>query len=375
MTWGLWGVDHTAGANQSWFHISPHDLPEGTVLTPGGGESPYLDTYAHGGFDGVQKHVWMDRLENVGGWKGNHVYRVEPSHAPRLWDENNPSMGWVAPSARIVRKYPESILGDVGQAIDEHEDDNDDASTFNSEDFLYDWDARHHTAARLAMPYDFAAPHGRFQMPVERNEHGHIRVHRGIVVPRAHLSDPRRFQDGYGLHWSTNEQISQALADPAEYGENPDDVGLLMSGWYNPDHGTHPDPDPITGGAGYNEHEQEITMRPGTPIHVDRVRWKHPDWNYDRWEDLNWSPGTKKARNMTAAVTVYTKPNCPQCTMTKKQLERLGIEHQTIDVTTDPEAHAYVTGLGYQQAPVVVVGDGERHWGGFSPDKLKGLIE
>ena len=78
---------------------------------------------------------------------------------------------------------------------------------------------------------------------------------------------------------------------------------------------------------------------------------------------------------MTAAVTVYTQPNCPQCTMTKKQLDRLGIEHRVIDVTVDPDAHAYVTGLGYQQAPVVVVGDGERHWGGFSPDKLKGLVE
>jgi glutaredoxin-like protein NrdH len=83
----------------------------------------------------------------------------------------------------------------------------------------------------------------------------------------------------------------------------------------------------------------------------------------------------KEAKYMTAAVTVYTKPNCPQCTMTKKQLDRLGIEHRVIDVTVDPDAHAYVTGLGYQQAPVVVVGDGERHWGGFSPDKLKGLVE
>lgn len=83
----------------------------------------------------------------------------------------------------------------------------------------------------------------------------------------------------------------------------------------------------------------------------------------------------KKARTMTAAVTVYTKPSCPQCVMTKKVLDKLGIEHDTVDVTADPEAHAYVTGLGYQQAPVVVVGDGEQHWSGFSPDKLKGLVE
>ena len=98
---------------------------------------------------------------------------------------------------------------------------------------------------------------------------------------------------------------------------------------------------------------------PGDQMHHLTVKNVHP----------------RKARTMTAAVTVYTKPNCPQCTMTKKQLDRLGIEHRVIDVTVDPDAHAYVTGLGYQQAPVVVVGDGENHWGGFSPDKLKGLVE
>lgn len=76
----------------------------------------------------------------------------------------------------------------------------------------------------------------------------------------------------------------------------------------------------------------------------------------------------------TAAVTVFTKPSCPQCDMTKKLLDRLGVEHTTVDVTADPEAHAYVTGLGYQSAPVVVVGDGESHWSGFKPDHLKGLV-
>lgn len=72
-------------------------------------------------------------------------------------------------------------------------------------------------------------------------------------------------------------------------------------------------------------------------------------------------------------VTVFSKPLCPQCDMTKKQLEKLGIEHRVIDVTADPEAYAYVKSLGYNQAPVVVVGDGEDHWGGFRIDRLRGL--
>ena len=87
-------------------------------------------------------------------------------------------------------------------------------------------------------------------------------------------------------------------------------------------------------------------------------------------------PTYRKARRaMTAAVTVYTQPNCVQCTMTKKQLDKLGIEHKTVDVSSDPEAHAYVTGLGYTAAPVVVVNDGEDHWAGFRPHRLKGLVE
>jgi glutaredoxin-like protein NrdH len=82
----------------------------------------------------------------------------------------------------------------------------------------------------------------------------------------------------------------------------------------------------------------------------------------------------RKARTMTAAVTVYTKPSCPQCDMTHKLLDRLGVEHDTVDVTTDPDAHAYVTGLGYASAPVVVVNDGEAHWSGFRPEHLRGLV-
>jgi len=78
---------------------------------------------------------------------------------------------------------------------------------------------------------------------------------------------------------------------------------------------------------------------------------------------------------MSRTVTVYTQPGCVQCTMTKKQLDKQGVEHDTVDVTKDPEAHAYVTGLGYKQAPVVVVGDGEDHWAGFRPDRLRGLVE
>lgn len=74
-------------------------------------------------------------------------------------------------------------------------------------------------------------------------------------------------------------------------------------------------------------------------------------------------------------VAVYSQPNCIQCTMTHRQLDKLGIAHDVVDLTKDPDAHAYVTGLGYTSAPVVVVNDGEDHWSGFKPDRLKGLAQ
>lgn len=73
-------------------------------------------------------------------------------------------------------------------------------------------------------------------------------------------------------------------------------------------------------------------------------------------------------------ITVYSKPNCPQCTATYRKLKSLGLPHDSIDVTEDAEALAFIRALGYQQAPVVVVREGEevkKHWSGFRLDLLK----
>lgn len=75
---------------------------------------------------------------------------------------------------------------------------------------------------------------------------------------------------------------------------------------------------------------------------------------------------------MTAAVTLYTKPNCPACTLTKKTLDREGIPHEMRDVTTDPEANEFVTSLGYKAAPVVHAGE-DNHWSGFRPERIRSL--
>jgi glutaredoxin-like protein NrdH len=70
-------------------------------------------------------------------------------------------------------------------------------------------------------------------------------------------------------------------------------------------------------------------------------------------------------------VTVYSKPNCPQCTQTKKKLEQRGIAFEVIDISQDKQAAQTVTDLGYRQVPVVV--SGEKHWSGFRPDLLSAL--
>lgn len=70
-------------------------------------------------------------------------------------------------------------------------------------------------------------------------------------------------------------------------------------------------------------------------------------------------------------ITVYTKPNCVQCNATYRALDKQELDYRTVDLTTDPDAHAYVQALGYAQAPVVVAGD--EHWSGFRPDRISAV--
>lgn len=74
-------------------------------------------------------------------------------------------------------------------------------------------------------------------------------------------------------------------------------------------------------------------------------------------------------------VTVYSKPACPQCTMTYRALDSQGVTYEVVDVTEKPAALEFVTNeLGYMAAPVVVVDDEpENHWSGFRPDKIQQL--
>lgn len=71
-------------------------------------------------------------------------------------------------------------------------------------------------------------------------------------------------------------------------------------------------------------------------------------------------------------ITVYSKPNCVQCTATKNYLDKKGLEYSVIDITQDPAALDTLIEQGFQAAPVVNAGDD--WWSGFQPEKIDGLV-
>jgi len=102
----------------TWYHASPHDLPMGTKLVPGGAPAASKDFYEQGfGEDtgtlidmggGRNKHVWMTPdLDDAHFWsavnQAPHIYEVDPERDPAPWNGSGTD-GWVAPSATIRRK-------------------------------------------------------------------------------------------------------------------------------------------------------------------------------------------------------------------------------------------------------------------------------
>lgn len=72
-------------------------------------------------------------------------------------------------------------------------------------------------------------------------------------------------------------------------------------------------------------------------------------------------------------VTVYTKNNCPACTATKSFLETISVDFLELNIEEDMSYLEDVVRHGYQQVPVVIVGDGVNKWSGHQPSKLMTL--
>jgi len=108
---------------QRWVHVSPHELAPGTVLTPGGGESPYnsgeTNWYSNNGQQDRQKWVWLDTHRDHMNWVDNllydltppnggptppvYTYAVEPHEPPWAWNDDS-SEGYVTPAATVIKK-------------------------------------------------------------------------------------------------------------------------------------------------------------------------------------------------------------------------------------------------------------------------------
>ena len=70
-------------------------------------------------------------------------------------------------------------------------------------------------------------------------------------------------------------------------------------------------------------------------------------------------------------TVVYTKPQCIQCDMTKRLMDKIGVEYTTVDIVENPAELDKLIEMGYRAAPVVVTEDDS--WAGFQPDKITGL--
>ena len=78
-------------------------------------------------------------------------------------------------------------------------------------------------------------------------------------------------------------------------------------------------------------------------------------------------------------LTVYSKPRCMQCEMTKMWLTQNKIPFETVDVEANPGALELLRHYGWQTLPVVAIddelGDNTKSWSGFQIDKLEELID
>lgn len=71
-------------------------------------------------------------------------------------------------------------------------------------------------------------------------------------------------------------------------------------------------------------------------------------------------------------VTVYTKPDCPQCEQTKSHLRKNAIPFEVVDMFADKSVLKKIKDMGFRSAPVVMTSEGDS-WSGYNPDKISAL--
>ena len=77
-------------------------------------------------------------------------------------------------------------------------------------------------------------------------------------------------------------------------------------------------------------------------------------------------------------LTVYSRPNCMQCEMTKMWLKQNDIPFEAVDIEANPGVLELLKHYGYSSLPVVAIddelSDETKTWAGFQIDKLEALL-
>ena len=110
---------------------------------------------------------------------------------------------------------------------------------------------------------------------------------------------------------------------------------------------------------------------------MDQVRATWPDTTTDALSMATPTPATERGQDASQVqveapeLTVYTKPDCPGCTMTRRELDKAGAAYQEVDLTTRPDLVEQFRAEGLRSAPVVEFGD--ERIAGFNPAKIRAI--
>lgn len=108
---------------------------------------------------------------------------------------------------------------------------------------------------------------------------------------------------------------------------------------------------------------------------MDQVRATWPDTSTSVLSATAPTPATEREQGASQAqapeLTVYTKPDCPGCKMTKRELDKAGAHYTEIDLTTRPDLIEQFRAEGLRSAPVVELG--AERVAGFNVVKIRAI--
>ena len=108
---------------------------------------------------------------------------------------------------------------------------------------------------------------------------------------------------------------------------------------------------------------------------MDQVRATWPDTSTSVLSATAPTPATEREQGASQAqapeLTVCTKPDCPGCKMTKRELDKAGAHYTEIDLTTRPDLIEQFRAEGLRSAPVVELG--AERVAGFNVVKIRAI--